>query len=101
MIQSAVWTDLAIQSLNETYDFVLKQWNKSISNEFLGSVDKAIDLLMTNPYLGLSIENTNFRRTLVNKHISLFYEISNDQLTILFIWDNRQDPDLLAEKIKK
>lgn len=35
------------------------------------------------------------RKCVLTKHNSLYYRITNNQLEILRIYDNRQDPDLL------
>jgi len=99
-ITNVVWTDVAIQSLKETNHFILETWNELIAHEFLSSIDKTIELLTQNPMLGISVKSTNYRRALLNRHISLFYEVSTAELKILLIWDNRQDPDKLIDRIK-
>ena len=95
-INKIEWTSVAKQSLNKTNNFILEKWNLEISNNFLSSVDSFVEIIEQNPYIGLKVEKTNFRRTLVNKYISLFYELNQSTLTILLIWDNRQDPKDLA-----
>lgn len=98
-IQEIIWTDLAIDSLNKTNDFILTQWNAKISERFLDIIDNSIDILFNNPKSGIQVEGTQFRRLIVNKHTSLFYQINKSTIKILLIWDNRQNPKLFRNKL--
>ena len=95
-VNKTEWTNVAKDSLNKTNNFILEKWNIEISNNFLDSIDSSIEIIEKNPFIWLKIEKTNFRRVLINKHVSLFYKLNQPTLTILLIWDNRQDPKELT-----
>ena len=99
MIQKVYWTSIALFSLKEVNGFILSHWNNEISHHFLDSVDSIIELLIKNPNIGSKVVNTSFRKVLINKHVALFYEQENQNLTILLIWDNRQDRKKLKNKL--
>jgi len=93
------WTETARKTLQETSDFILKLWNENVNKEFVEQLDYRITQLQNNPELGLSFENTQIRRLIIHKTTSLFYINSPQYIRLLVIWDNRQDPDSLLEKL--
>ena len=97
--KSVYWTPLAIESLKATADFISSQWNDPILNYFLDLIDKRIDQLKINPGIAPVIKNTNFRKLIIHKNVSLFYIIDSKIIKILLIWDNRQNPHELIKKL--
>ena len=95
-----VWTDLAISSLRETNEFILEVWNQKVSDKFVESIDNQLDQLILNPNIGKNVTNTSFKKVIIHKHISLFYQLYSNQIKVLLIWDNRQNPKKLSQKIK-
>ncbi len=93
------WTETARKSLQETSDFILELWNSKINDRFIEQVDYRIEQIKQNPELGPSFENTNFRRLTIHKTVSLFYVDEPKYIKLLVIWDTRQDPDQLLEKL--
>jgi len=54
---------------------------------------KTIDLAAKNPYMFKSSSiKENVRIGLVTKQTSFFYEVHENEIIILFFWDNRQEP---------
>lgn len=72
------WTETAKQTLNETSEFILDLWNKQVNEEFLDQLEYRIVQLKHNPELGPSFENTNFRRLVIHKTVSMFYVNKRD-----------------------
>jgi len=66
---------------------------------FLDLVDKRIEQIKTNPHIAPLIENTEFRKLIIHKNVSLFYMNSDDVIKVLLIWDNRQNPKELTKKL--
>lgn len=93
------WTETARKTLQETSDFIIELWNANINEEFIRQLDYRIKQLQNNPELGSSFENSQIRRLIVHKTVSLFYINTAQYIKLLVIWDNRQDPDKLLEKL--
>ena len=93
------WTETARKTLQETSDFILELWNSDINEEFVEQLDYRIIQLQNNPKLGSTFENTEIRRLIIHKSVSLFYINTSQYIRLLVIWDNRQDPDRLLEKL--
>jgi hypothetical protein len=63
-------------------------------------VDKRVDQLTSNPKLAPVVGSTEYRKLVIHKNISIFYKVEIDFIKILLVWDNRQDPLVLKEKLK-
>ncbi len=93
------WTETAKLTLKETSHFIIDLWNDQVNENFLDQLQYRIDQLKRNPELGPKFENSNVRRLVIHKTVSLFYSDKEDFIKLLVIWDNRSDPDQLYEKI--
>ena len=93
------WTETARKTLQETSDFIFELWNSKINEEFLEQLDYRITQLQNNPELGPTFENTQIRKLVIHKSVSLFYINTPQYIRLLVIWDNRQDPVRLLEKL--
>jgi plasmid stabilization system protein ParE len=86
-----IWSHRAEEELYSILEFYITR-NKSAtySKKLLSSVEKLIDLLPKNKYLGRLSEN-GFTRVIVKKEFLIFYEVYKDAIVIVSFWDNRQD----------
>lgn len=94
------WTPLARQSLSETVDFLTTNWNDEVVEFFFDLVDQKINIIQDHPNIGHKIKKSEIRRIVVHPNISLFYIFQSHRIKILLIWDNRQNPKRLNEKLK-
>jgi len=93
------WTETARITLQETSDFILELWSSDVHKEFVEQLDYRIEQLQSNPELAPAFENTQIRRLIVHRTVSLFYVNTPLFIKILVIWDNRQDADKLLDKL--
>lgn len=93
------WTETAKNTLRETSDFILNLWNIQVNENFLDQLEYRIRQLQNNPELGPIFANTNYRKLVIHKTVSLYYVDNPNYIKILVIWDNRSDPDELLEKL--
>ena len=64
------WTPLAIRSLKETKNFILKHWNNQVLDYFLDLIDRRIEQVQINPRIAPAIMETDFRKLVIHKNIS-------------------------------
>jgi len=81
----------------ETYDAVIAQlnarWGEKFVNRFEQKVARAIGLISTSPTLyPLADFGIEVRRCVLHKNCSMFYRVHQAHITVLYFWDNRQDP---------
>lgn len=98
-MKNLIWTPMALKSLQETIDFLESRWYSHVVDEFVDSLDQKLILVQSNADLGPEIGKGEIRRMLVHPHVSVFYEDEVTHIKILLVWDNRQNPDTLFEKL--
>ncbi len=98
--RTVVWTETAAEQRRE----ILKYWlirNKSTTypKKLIKLIADRVKVIQSNPE---SFKLTNFPETRVfaMEHFSILYKFTEAQLIITAFWDNRQDPEKLAELIR-
>lgn len=93
MAKRVSWTYKAHQDRKEILLYWKQHNQSSAYNRKLNSLfKKAIELIAAHPYLGRKTELENVRVKLVRDYL-IFYEITEVQIFILSIWDNRRNPE--------
>ena len=73
--------------------FIEVNWGEKVVNEFIEETEKVIRLIANFPYMyKSSIFDETVRVATINKLSSLFYEITESSLILLYIVDSRQEP---------
>ncbi|MEQ8239274.1 MAG: type II toxin-antitoxin system RelE/ParE family toxin [Cyclobacteriaceae bacterium] len=98
-MKEVLWTETAKKPLQENSDFILERWNSDINDDFVEQLEYRINQLQKNPELGSTFQNTQIRKLVIHKTVSLFYTNTTKYIKLLVIWDNRQDSDQLLDKL--
>jgi len=96
-----VWTPLGLKSLNKTTNFIEELWNEDVADNFLDRLDERIEQLKLNPEIGPTYEQTNYRKLFIHSLVTLFYELETNNISLVLVWANKQDPDELREELKR
>ncbi|MEP7255058.1 MAG: type II toxin-antitoxin system RelE/ParE family toxin [Ferruginibacter sp.] len=73
--------------------YLEKEWSHKVASEFLLKIDRRIDLLTKQPYIGvLSAKVKDIRGLLITRHNRLYYKIKNNKVIILNMYDTRKKP---------
>lgn len=88
------WTDDAQESFDATVNQIESKWGIRIAEVFVRDAHKTISLIAIQPYMFNASFTSNIRKAVISKQTSMFYEVHATYITILFFWDNRQDPVL-------
>jgi len=82
----------ALEILLSISSNIENNWGSRQAEKFLEKVHKTLDLASKNPYMfkASSIEDS-VRKGFISKQTSFYYEVHENELFILFFWDNRQD----------
>jgi toxin YoeB len=90
-----IWSNRAKNDLLNILDFYYKRnGTKYYSIKLNESLRSTIRLLENNPELGVYADIKNIRN-LIQGNFNVFYEIKEEFIEIITIWDNRQDPEKL------
>lgn len=92
MSLSVIWTDYAIETFDLTLDFINENWGEKITQRFVRKTEKTIQHISYFPYSFRSSLQRTVRKAVISKQTSLFYEVHSTHITLLYFWDNRQQP---------
>ena len=100
MAKRLVWSPIAREIRKEILKYWIKRnkskrYSKKLNILFEESAQQIDDF----PYSGISISGKVYRGKLV-KDYYLLYNIEDDSIEILFIWDTRKDPADLLNLVK-
>lgn len=88
-----VYTPKAKETLKLVRDFLIENWGEKSATNFLEKCDVLIDLIANQPLMFKATTiDVNVRVATITKQTSLFYEIKDNHIILLFFYDNRQDP---------
>ncbi len=93
-----VWTNRALKHLQDILDFVItQQKSTSYANKILKEIEVTEQYIIEQPMAFVEVENTNktIHKVVLLGNYSMFYFVSNDVVSIVCFWDNRQDPKKL------
>jgi toxin YoeB len=95
MVRRVVWTNRA---LKDRYQ-ILSYWiNNNQSNSYSKILDslfiETLSLLCEYPFLGKKTKSLNVRLKIIKKY-NIVYQINNNEIIVLRVWDSRQNPQKL------
>lgn len=74
-------------------EYLLSKWNEKVADDFYEKLIEAIDILEN---VNVNFErylDTDFRKFLLTKHNTIIYKIGDEEITIVRILQNFQNPD--------
>ncbi len=96
MKYSVVFSDTAVETFESIKDQIYNRWGKMSVIDFEQRTSKVLDLIQYSPFIFQSITiNENIRKGFIHRNCSMFYEVKEKDIEILFFWDNRQGPVFL------
>jgi hypothetical protein len=92
MSLAVFWTDDATDTFDSIVSLIESKWSSKEVADFVNHTNKIIALITHQPLMYKASINNNVRQAVITKQTSMFYEVYQDFVTILFFWDNRQEP---------
>ncbi len=75
------------------YQYLLKEFSSKTAYHFLEELEKRIELIAKNPWIGkASVKKKNVRSVLFTPHNQIFYRYQRDTIEILCLFDMRRHP---------
>lgn len=91
-----IWTDNARQDYFQNLEYLERKWSKTVAVKFMEEVDEKLELLVSNHDTFQKTGIDQSQRFLVNKHITLFYEVKGNRIVLLHFWNNYKNPKKLT-----
>jgi plasmid stabilization system protein ParE len=96
MTYSLKYSPLALETLNDIAAQVNNRWGEKYAIEFKNRAVKVVETICTAPFIFQTINSKiDVRKGFIHRNCSVFYEVRDTTIEILFFWDNRQDPIFL------
>lgn len=73
---------------------MIQNKNSIFSIKLYNEIIKAVQILEDYPYTGKQNLFYNYRELVLERN-SVFYNVTNDNIEILMVWDNRRNPEEL------
>lgn len=92
------YTPRSKETLSSVYTFIKNEFGVNSAEKFSAKAEKTISLIAEHPFLfRASTIDENVRVGFISKQTSLFYRVTDTSITLLFFWDNRQEPFLTGK----
>ena len=101
MVYNIEWLDEARQSLDAEMEYVFAEFGQKTLAKVYDDLMERVSQLAIFPRIGVHRDDLDYHgheiRMLHVKVISVVYTIVETRILILYIWNNQQDPERLAE----
>lgn len=91
-----LWSVRTLSDLKNIVDYLLENWTEKELKNFARSLDKRIEIILFNPRI---FPKTRKRREIIKsvltKRTVIYYETSDKVITIVTLFDPRQNPNKL------
>lgn len=88
-----IWTDEALTNLADIIDYLEHRWTDREIRNFARLLNRQINAIQLNPELfPTSQTSKRLRKSVLSKQTTIYYRIDNDEIRIVTLFDNRQNP---------
>jgi plasmid stabilization system protein ParE len=83
-------------------DYLEREWSLQVRKNFLLKLSKKLKQISKQPYSCIkSKEFPNLYKCIVTRQTSFFYRININEIEVITLIDNRHDPAIIDNEIKK
>ena len=98
-----IWHELALEELASMGEKVSEMFGEKVADKVVKDIMERVSVLASNPFLGTKDERYLPFFVLHSWHNRIFYLVTDNEIRILAIWDNRRDekklPKLLSSRL--
>ena len=85
------WTDEAVKNLEDILDYLKNRWTSREVDNFKKKLSKQISLIQLNTRLfPISEYNIRLRKAVLSKQTTLFYELSENIVYLVYLFNTKQ-----------
>ena len=98
-----IWHELALEELASIGEKVSEMFGEKVADKVVKDIMERVSVLVSNPFLGTKDERYLPFFVLHSWHNRIFYLVTDNEIRILAIWDNRRNekklPKLLSSRL--
>jgi plasmid stabilization system protein ParE len=88
-----IWTSKALTDLKNIITYLEENWTVKEIQKFARLLDLQLNRLITHPFLfPESNKFKKIRKSVLTRQISIYYRVINNEIQIITLFDNRQNP---------
>ena len=89
------------KKLDKLLEFLEKEWSLKVKNDFIEKLDKSLNHIKLYPS-SFPESNTikGLHKCVITKQTILYYKFSDVDVSIVTLFDSRQDPNALMKELK-
>ncbi|RRO13427.1 type II toxin-antitoxin system RelE/ParE family toxin [Flavobacteriaceae bacterium 14752] len=100
MARKVVISKTAEKKLDNLFEYLTEEWSIKVKKDFIIKLDSSIELIMSQPEIfPKSKKGKGIRKCVITKQTTLYYRYNSNQINIVTIFDNRQNPNKLDKEI--
>ena len=86
-------SDRALEENRKLLDYLLNEWCNEITSRVHKQIEKTADRIRQTPHqFPVFLKRKNVRRSVVSPQTSIFFKINKNEIVIISVFDNRQNP---------
>ncbi len=86
------YNDSFLKEAPRIANWLEKKWSKKVADNFSKKLNDKINSLALNPYACSSTHKKDVRKLVITKYNKIYYRVRGNIITILIIFDTRQNP---------
>jgi len=91
-----LWSDRASDDLRNIINYLSENWTQKEIKKFAKRLEKRLQIITINPRLyPLTKKRKNVRRSVLTKQTIVYYQVTEDTITIVTLFDARRNPSKL------
>jgi plasmid stabilization system protein ParE len=95
-MMKVIWSPKAEETFSQNIDYLEENWNIAVIENFLQKTEEALDIISKHPLtFPLVSKKKRIHKYLVVSQISLYYQVSKTQISLIIFWNNYQNPKKL------
>ena len=96
MPKKIIWSSLSEKDFSNIMSYLNNEWDAKVANQFIDIIEEILKQILINPkQFPLINKKRKVRKCVITKHNTLFYQDRKEYISILRIYDTRQDPEKL------
>ena len=93
MSHPVLWTDEAIENLENILRYISTNWTEREVNKFKARLSEQIEIISKFPNVFPASPTTpRLRKAVLTRQTIIFYEVKEQIIYITYLFDSRQDP---------
>ena len=94
-----IWTNEAINNLEEILNYLIENWSQREVDTFKRNFSKQINLIQQFPQMFLiSFYNRKLRKAVLSKQTTIFYEIIGSDIYLIYLFANSKNIEVIENK---